>query len=415
MSAPQKVNSKKKPGRKKKTTHSSGMYRKRITLGHSADGKPIVKAVYGKTKEELENKIAALRVERGMGAVVTNDKSTWEYWADTWKGLAYAPMGKSTKDMYNAALKHLAPLNNLKVSKLTSADLNMITAKMYADGLSKRTIKSVISAARQVCKLARKNHAMMLNIAEDVKPEKDAPVKEVAAITPAEEKALWDVRPLPYKGVADKKRAERLPLIKMMALMQLCCGPRREEVVMLRWKNINLKSNTLTIESAYDYKGKKEKGPKSISGYRDIPIPTSYASMLKDWQIKNNAVNQPLQLVFSIDGKVITEHVFSSLMDVLLDAMSNITVCDRISAGRKTKGIKPNVIRKYRFTSHQLRHTFATNAVASGVDVRTVQYLMGHSKPDMTMHYTHFSQSSWDEAREKLNKHIAPPEPAEAK
>ena len=46
---------KKKAGRKKKTTHSSGLYRKRITLGHdSKTGEPIVKAVYGKTKDELE-------------------------------------------------------------------------------------------------------------------------------------------------------------------------------------------------------------------------------------------------------------------------------------------------------------------------------------------------------------------------
>lgn len=406
----------KRVGRRKNTTHSSGMYRKRITLGHNPEtGKPIVRAVYGKTQDELEDKIAKIRVDRGMGVAVTDYKSTWKYWADMWKKIAYAPMGKSTKDMYNAALKHLSPLNKLKVSKLTSANLNTITTKMYEDGLSKKTIKSVISTARQVCKLARKNHAMMLNITEDVKPEKDAPVREVTAITPAEEKALWNVKPLPCKGVADKKRAERLPLIKMMALMQLCCGLRRGEVVMLRWKNINLKSNTLTVESAYDYKGKEEKGPKSASGYRNIPIPTSYATMLKDWQVRNDAAGQPFQLVFSIDGKIITEHMFSTLMNVLLDAMNSITICDRISHGRKNTGIKPNVDRKYDFTSHQLRHTFATNAIASGVDVRTVQYLMGHSKPDMTMHYTHFSQSSWEEAREKLNKHIILQKLAEAK
>lgn len=127
---------KKKAGRPKKTTHSSGMYRKRITLGRDASGKKIIKAVYGRTQDELENKIAALRVERGMGVLVTNDKSTWEYWASAWKKIAFPPMGKSTKDMYAGAMKHLSPLNSQKISKVTSVDLTAITTQMYADGYS---------------------------------------------------------------------------------------------------------------------------------------------------------------------------------------------------------------------------------------------------------------------------------------
>lgn len=118
---------KKKPGRKKNTTHLSGLYRKRITLGYGADGKRIVKAVYGKTKDALENKIAALRLERGMGAAVTNDKSTWEYWAKAWKKVAFPSMGKTTKDMYHAAIKHLSPLNPQKICKITSVELNAVT------------------------------------------------------------------------------------------------------------------------------------------------------------------------------------------------------------------------------------------------------------------------------------------------
>ena len=42
-------------------------------------------------------------------------------------------------------------------------------------------------------------------------------------------------------------------------------------------------------------------------------------------------------------------------------------------------------------TWHTLRHTFASRAVMAGVDIRTIQELMGHSTITMTMRYTHLS------------------------
>lgn len=38
-----------------------------------------------------------------------------------------------------------------------------------------------------------------------------------------------------------------------------------------------------------------------------------------------------------------------------------------------------------RITPHILRHTFCTNLVNSGLNIKTVQYLMGHAKPDVTL------------------------------
>src|SRR5207247_4627316 len=53
---------------------------------------------------------------------------------------------------------------------------------------------------------------------------------------------------------------------------------------------------------------------------------------------------------------------------------------------------------------HDLRHTFASRLTMAGVDLRTVQELMGHKTITMTLRYAHLSPTHQLEAVQRLNR-----------
>ena len=82
--------------------------------------------------------------------------------------------------------------------------------------------------------------------------------------------------------------------------------------------------------------------------------------------------------------------------DMLFPAISG----DQISIAFR-RACKRAGIAHFRF--HDLRHTFASHLTMAGCNQRTVQHLLGHKDPRMTMRYAHLSDAHLNQAVKTLD------------
>ncbi|MBE9529295.1 MAG: site-specific integrase, partial [Proteobacteria bacterium] len=147
-------------------------------------------------------------------------------------------------------------------------------------------------------------------------------------------------------------------------------GMRLEEILSLEWKNVSLFRRTLTIVKSKN----REK--------RTIPL------------------NEPvLQLLKARSGlrHLSSSYVFTSSSGTKID-QGNLRRAF-IPARKEAE------LEDVRF--HDLRHTFATRLVQSGVDLYKVQKLLGHKTPAMTQRYAHHYSESLRGAVDVLGRERA--------
>ncbi len=144
-------------------------------------------------------------------------------------------------------------------------------------------------------------------------------------------------------------------------------GLRRGEQFGLRWEHVDFTTGVITV-------------PRSKSGEaRRIPM--------------NDTVRELLR---TLPSRLKSEWVFpSGTGETALDAKNFVS---RVFLPALVEAEIEN------FHWHDLRHSFASRLVMRGVDLRTVQELMGHESYEMTLRYSHLSPSHQLEAVQRLNE-----------
>ena len=142
-----------------KSKRDDGRYQKNIVVGRKANGRYIRKTIYGKTKKELDLKIAEITQQIHQGIYVPEDKTTFGEMSEIWL-TQYNPTANE-KWIYRQQCvinRHLLPtLKYMKLKDLKPYHLQTIINKMAKNNLSTSTMKKAKQTAVRILNVGVEN------------------------------------------------------------------------------------------------------------------------------------------------------------------------------------------------------------------------------------------------------------------
>ena len=177
--------------------------------------------------------------------------------------------------------------------------------------------------------------------------------------------------------------AAACPFERAMLLLMLTAGLRRSEVGAIRLEDVKLDDGLLLVRG----KGAKQ---------RMVPLMPQTAQAIRDYLSVRPETDQPYATSRS-DENAALRGTSLRLRGRRSSAMADEVVFlspqgQRLAADYINRTLRRILARSglaKRITPHMLRHTFATHLVRNGVDVRTVQELLGHADLETTANYLH--------------------------
>jgi integrase len=352
---------------------SDGTWWARLTTGIDTQGRQKRKAFYGRTRLDVQKKLTAALNEKNSGTYFEPAKITVESWINTWLAQYKKQSVKPTTFIsYRArAIHHINPIiGHLKLKSLRRVTIQKMINELAAQDLSPETIKGVYNTLHAALHQAVKNDLILQNAASDiVLPKMNK--KPVQVFSPEQQKLFIEKAREAHQG--------------RMFILDLGTGLRIGELIGLKWSDINMEEAVLRVNRTLNIiqdsgtpqaKWIKTFGsPKTATSVRSIPLLPDLIVLLRE-------IKREQEETLTVQGKTFeSDHlVFSTRKGGPLDPRNMQRAFGHILQQAGLRG----------FHIHSLRHTFATRGLESGVELRVMQELLGHSSIKVTADlYTH--------------------------
>lgn len=321
----------------------------------------------------MEQKMLLLTKQlKGVREIIVSRKRRKNFRVVTEEWLKYKKntVKKSTYYNYSYSVeKYLYP-------KFADQDITQIKdyndfIEKLTDTLAPKTVRDIITKLKEIINFYEEEHNTKLNIKKMSLPKMNK--KEIQILSNKEKQKL------------EKYCIEQNSLKSLVILICLNTGLRIGEVCALRWENIDFESKKIHIEKTIERIYSKEENktiviidtPKSITSVRTIPINSKLYNILKQ-----------------IRGK-------SKKTDFVLTGSSEHYVEPRNYQYHFKEILKRSKVKKYKF--HTLRHTFATNCIEAGMDIKSLSEILGHADVSITLNiYVHSSDKAKRKYLEKI-------------
>jgi integrase len=331
------------------------------------------------TKKEAQVEAAKIIAASSKGEYVEPSKATVAEFVrgrvDQWE--AAGGITARTAKRYRQLVEHqIAPHLGAKLlQKLTRLDVEGWHTALRTDGLAARTIGHAHRVLGKALRDAERDDLVSRNVCK------------LQAAPRVGESEMAIVRDVP--GFVAKLHGSRIYVPAMVALLT---GMRLAEVLALRWIRIDLDGMRLSVREALEPAkgGVRFKAPKTKAGRRDLSLPDILVEALRDYRREQLELRMQLGL-----GRLPDDALLFAQLDGSPLNPSNVS---------SDWGAFAERIGMPEITFHGLRHTHASQLIASGVDIVTISKRLGHAKPSVTLAiYAHMFTSDDSKAAAAIN------------